>query len=111
MTEHEIQVSFIAWCKKHYSDVLVWATPNGGHRHPTVAAKLKAEGVLAGVPDLFVADGRPGLFIELKTATGRLSEAQKNMIEKLNTAGYPVAVCYGLDEAKKAFINYLESQK
>jgi hypothetical protein len=110
MTENEIQAQFVWWARKQLPDVPIFAVPNGGHRGKTQGAMLKATGVLAGVPDLFVADGRPGLFIELKTATGRLSEAQKGMIEKLNTAGYPVAVCYSLEEAKAAFINYLESK-
>ena len=32
--------------------VLCWHTPNGEHRDPKTAAKLKAMGVLPGVPDL-----------------------------------------------------------
>src|SRR6187551_2110309 len=32
--------------------VLFWHTPNGEHRDPKTAAKLKAMGVLPGVPDL-----------------------------------------------------------
>ena len=32
--------------------VLWWHTPNGEHRDPKTAAKLKAMGVLPGVPDL-----------------------------------------------------------
>ncbi len=110
MTEHQLQVLFIHWCRSHYPETAIFAIPNGGHRHPTVAAKMKAEGVVAGIPDLFVADGRPGLFIELKTASGRLSKKQDEMIEVLRGAGYPVAVCYGLDDAKAAFISYLESK-
>lgn len=30
---------------------LLYAVPNGGDRHPIVAAKMRAEGVRAGVPD------------------------------------------------------------
>ena len=33
---------------------LLFAVPNGGHRHRAVAARLKDEGVKAGVPDLFL---------------------------------------------------------
>ncbi len=110
MTEHQLQVLFITWCRSHYPGITIFAIPNGGHRHQMVAAKMKAEGVMAGVPDLFVADGKPGLFIELKTASGRLSEPQRNVIDQLRNAGYPVAICYGLDQAKSAFISYLESQ-
>jgi hypothetical protein len=109
-TEHQIQVVFIAWAKTHYPDVLVYAIPNGGHRNKLTAFKLKQEGVLAGVPDLFVADGKPGLYIELKEPKkGKVSTVQKEVIEKLTSAGYPVRVCYGVDEAKQAMTEYLSA--
>lgn len=74
-----------------------------------VTAKLlKDEGVVAGIPDLFVADGRPGLFIEMKEpGKGALSKAQKAVIPQLQRHGYPVVVCYGYDEAKQAFMGYI----
>lgn len=34
---------------EHPELALMFAVPNGGHRHPVVAAKLKAQGVKAGV--------------------------------------------------------------
>ena len=110
-TEHHHQVLFIHWIRKTYPDVLVYAIPNGGKRGGLTAHKLQQEGVLAGVPDLFVADGRPGLYIELKAPKkGRISPAQKTVIQKLQENGYPVAVCYGFEEAKSALINYLEQK-
>lgn len=110
MTEHDHQKLFIAWVRKHYPTVLVFAIPNGEKRDPVTAKRLQEEGVLAGVPDLFIADGRPGLFIEMKEPMrGRVSTAQKEMLPALASAGYSVAVCYGYEEAKTAFLNYRET--
>ena len=40
-------------------DVVLFAVPNGGFRHRVEAARLKAQGVTAGIPDLIgMRDGR-----------------------------------------------------
>ena len=52
--EHQEQKTLIKWCEyKGHPYNLIFAIPNGGQRHKAVAAKLKAEGVKSGVPDLF----------------------------------------------------------
>lgn len=108
MDEHNHQKLFIAWCRKHYPAVPVFAIPNGGSRGVAEAKRLQDEGVLAGIPDLLFADGNPGLFIEMKEPLkGRLQKVQKDMIEILKTNGYPVAVCFGYEAAKQALINYI----
>ena len=82
---------------------VLFAVPNGGARHIATAARLKAEGVRAGVPDLFLAlpNGRDhGLWIELKAGkAGRVSDAQTMMQAVLFGSGYTTTVCRSLDEA------------
>ncbi len=68
---------------------LLFAVPNGGHRHPATGAKLKAEGVKPGVPDLWLPVPRNlfhGLVIELKTElkSSKVSAAQEWWINSLN---------------------------
>jgi len=109
-TEHQIQADFVAWARSYYPEVLMFAIPNGGNRDVITAKRMKMEGVLPGVPDLFIADGKPGLFIEMKSSEGRLSEPQKEIMPRLSSAGYAVVVCHSAEEAKQAFINYLESK-
>ena len=73
---------------------VVWFhVPMGGARSKTEAAIFKGLGAKAGVPDLcFVHDGAV-FFIELKTQKGRLSKAQRDMIERLRMAGAQTYVC------------------
>lgn len=115
MTEHEEQKALIewsAWMSNARPELsLMFAVPNGGDRHPAVAAKLKAEGVKAGVPDIFLPvprNGYHGLFIELKRAKGgRPTIAQKQWIEDLTTQGYRAEICHGAEQAISTILDYL----
>jgi hypothetical protein len=115
--EHAEQVALMRWAALHvrrYPGLeLLFAIPNGGRRDAVTGARLKAEGVKAGVPDLLLpwpAGGWHGLFIELKAPGGRVTVAQKRWIEWLRAAGYRAEVCYGWEEAAKVMMEYLEAQ-
>ena len=114
--EHDEQVNLMKWWSlacHHFSvdEKLLFAIPNGGERNVIVASRLKAEGVRAGVPDLFLAqpnNGFHGLFIEMKkTKGGVVSDNQKCYLSLLKTSGYEVAVCHGWIEAKQTIEHYL----
>jgi rhodanese-related sulfurtransferase len=97
-TEHEDQKGFVTWFRMTYPRVRIFAIPNGGVRSKAAAGKLKAEGVSAGVPDLFVPAW--GLFIEMKRLKGGVvSEEQKDWLDYLASEGYSVMVCRGIDDA------------
>ena len=73
--------------------------------------RLKAEGVLAGVPDVFVAKPTKkfaGLYLEFKTPKGRVSDDQKKVIEKLQLEGYCVKVVRSCEMAWEALMEYLD---
>ena len=112
--EHDLQVGCVRWFRLAYPSLgrLLFAIPNGGQRNVIVARKLKAEGVVAGVPDLFLAvkrGGYGGLFIEMKNGTaGKLSETQKTMCDLLQTAGYKIAVCRSFEEFEHTIKLYFE---
>jgi hypothetical protein len=90
----------VQWFRRTYRGELIFSIPNGGHRSKTTAALLKATGVVAGVPDLFVP--RYATFIEMKrTKGGVLSDAQKDIIAQIEAMGYQVLVCYGAEDAKQ----------
>ena len=88
--------------------------PNGGSRNAIEAARLKAQGVKPGVPDIFLPcakKGFYGLYIELKRQNGgRVSEEQKSMIDALRDEGYKVAVCKGWEEAKNVIMEYMNDR-
>ena len=87
--------------------------PNGGSRNKAEAARLKAQGVRAGVPDICLPAARGcyhGLYIELKRRNGgRVSEAQRGWIAYLENAGYCARVCHGWDEARETIVKYMEA--
>ena len=132
-TEHDEQRAVINWAVNYAA--LRWshlclpdkrfplaAIPNGGDRHVAVAARLKAEGVSAGMPDLFLAvptvhasvsrpgmHGYCGMFVEMKRRKGgRVSAVQSAWHEYLARQGYRVVVARGSDEAIEAITDYLE---
>jgi hypothetical protein len=115
-SEHIEQVKLIQWwglsCRSFgLSEKVLFAIPNGGERNVIVAGKLKAEGVRAGVPDLFLAHPSHdyhGLFIEMKKEKGgRVSSLQNQFIDVLSKAGYYTSVCHGWYEAAECIKNYL----
>ena len=109
-TEDHEQMMLVQWFRRTFHDVRIFSVPNGGHRHPAVAAKMKATGVVKGVPDLFVPAWR--LWIEMKrTKGGSLSPEQKDWIQYLESAGYWVIVGKGADDAKRQISAFFEQHK
>jgi hypothetical protein len=99
-TEHEEQRELVRWFRQTFGGVRILAIPNGGARNIATAGRLKAEGVSAGVPDLFVPAW--GLWIEMKRIKGGiLSVDQKDWIEYLQSVGFRAIVCKGADNAKR----------
>jgi hypothetical protein len=99
-TEHEEQRELVKWFRQSFDGVRIFAIPNGGARTITTAAKLKVEGVSAGVPDLYVPEWK--LWIEMKrTKGGVVDKAQKDWHDYLTAIGDRVIVCRGADEAKR----------
>lgn len=55
-----------------------------------------------GTPDLYVALSGKTLWIELKTATGKLSDTQKDWHERFKAQGVQVVVCRSIYEVQEA---------
>lgn len=115
-TEHYEQSLLIKWFRLQHPLLAncLFAIPNGGHRHITTAVKLKEEGVLAGVADLFLMIPRGkhhGMFIEMKAKGGITSQAQKKFLAIAEIMGYAVTVSHGFEMAKRDIEKYLELSK
>ena len=129
--EHLIQVAVFQWInlmKKRYPALYnAYAIPNGGSRNEREAANLKAEGVRAGVPDVFLSYPSKdfhGLYIEHKTGKGKLSkdkpiyikntkivrrirEGQETWFDRLQKSGYRCEVSRSIDQSVGLFKDYL----
>ena len=99
---------------------LLFAIPNGGKRGIRTAARLKQEGVQAGIPDIFLAvpaRHHYGLFVELKrpkapgVSAGRPTQAQREVMQALEANGYLCTVAYGANEARDAIELYLKGAR
>lgn len=102
-TEHEEQREFVSWFRKTYPGVRIFAIPNGGARTPSVAGRLKAEGVSKGVPDLYIPAWR--VWVEMKRQKGgTVSQEQKDWHQYLASCGDFVIVGKGNQDAQRQII-------
>ena len=90
----------------------LFAVPNGGRRDQRTGAKLKAEGVQAGVSDLILlrrSRDYGALCIEMKTPTGSQSQAQKAWQRQVTADGYKYVVCRSVEDFMREVNDYLQS--
>ena len=123
--EEQEQITVFEWARLQeptYPELwLMYHIPNGGARSKATAARLKAAGVKAGMPDICLPVPRNGygaLYIELKKPEsksmgirkGTVSQKQREVISALQRSGNAVAVCYGAEEAIKTIKGYLNDE-
>jgi len=109
-SEHQIQVALFDWLAWAYPGVYTYAVPNAAKRSPKLAVYLKKEGLRAGVPDVVIcrpAGGYAGMYLELKSENGSVTDEQKKALLKLATEGYAAAVAFDLDTARTLIDTYL----
>ena len=82
---------------------------NGVKLSKSQAGIAKGQGMLSGVPDLFLPVPRGkyhGLYIEMKYGTNTLTDNQKKFLQNAANVGYAVSVCYSAQEAIKRIEDY-----
>jgi len=123
MSEHLEQAALFQWAEVYKNRVpaleMLFAVPNGGKRHVKTAITLKAEGVKAGVPDVWlpVPVNRPrldhpdlkynGLVIEMKFGKNKTTPEQKEWLQKLTEHGWLSVIAYSWVEAARYICAYL----
>jgi hypothetical protein len=114
-SEHKLQVEIVnrslVFASKYPEVLLLHAIPSGDWRGWGTGKKLKAEGVIPGVPDLCMPVARGGFhgfYMELKKAGGHVRPDQWEFMEALHEQGYFVRVCNSVGVALEIIINYLE---
>jgi hypothetical protein len=115
-TEHQEQAALFEWAAMNEirEPWLRWlhAIPNGGKRDARTGARLKAEGVKAGVPDVFMpmtckSPTFHGLYIEFKSKTGKMTQKQLEFAAHARNLGYGYVLCYSWLSAARVITNYL----
>ena len=114
MSEHAEQAALFEWAAWNETRApelaLLFAIPNGGARHKATAAKMKAEGQRAGVPDCFLPVARRdyhGLWIEMKFGSNQPTPVQRDWDRRLTKQGYIVATCRSWEMAARTIVWYL----
>lgn len=93
---------------------LLHAVPNGGYRDKRTAGRMKAQGVLAAMPDLHLPVMRGpflSLYVELKIKGTYGRPAQREMAERLRAEGHAVVEVQGVEECVAAIMGYLALPK
>lgn len=103
ISEEAIQKTVIQWVRTFpYLRRIVMHFPNEGKRSMYYGKLLKDMGMRVGVSDLFIALANHdfiGAWIELKSANGVVSLAQKEFLKDMGQQGYFTAICWSIDEA------------
>lgn len=114
-SEHDLQVQIVtrslSMAERHPEILLLHAVPSGDWRGWGTGKKLKAEGVIPGVPDLCMPVARGGFhgfYMEVKKASGHVRSDQWEFMEALHAQGYFVRVVNSLSVAMEIIENYLE---
>lgn len=116
VSEHQLQSLIFNYVDKVLPDLrpFMFAIPNGGQRNFLVACKLKAEGVTAGVWDIFIClpnVTNHGLFIECKVGKNVLTNSQKGFKETVSLVGYKCEECRSLPEFEDILVGYFDLLK
>ena len=109
------QAKVIAWARANENNYpylwMLHSSLNGVKMTKAQAGRAIAQGMLSGVPDLFLPvpkNGYHGLFIEMKYGSNKVTENQEKFLQNAANVGYAVSVCYSANEAIKRIEDYYE---
>ena len=109
------QAKVIAWARANERNYpylwMLHSSLNGVKMTKAQAGRAIAQGMLSGVPDLFLPvpkNGYHGLFIEMKYGSNKVTENQEKFLQNAANVGYAVSVCYSANEAIKRIEDYYQ---
>ena len=111
--EDQLQASICSYLRKALpAGSLFHSIPNGAFLAGKDAtargqqmAKLKWTGLLPGAADLFVMWNGRGIYLEVKTVSGRLQDTQRAFCDSVMAAGGFYAVVRSIDETEAVLRN------
>lgn len=117
--EQKLQQQCVAWFRTQYPQYAMLLTHpiNEGHRGTAkIGGMHKAEGTVAGVPDLLLfVPSQSGIMtfgclgIEFKTPKGKQSQSQKDFEQYFISAGNVYVVVRSFEEFKRLVTNWLRN--
>jgi len=122
-SEDRLQQECVMWFKNTFRPIRnrLYMNHNSGKKNIATATRDVAMGLTKGVPDLFLAIPTftkariyivdCGLYIEIKTATGKLSPEQREFIDMLTAEGYRCEVVTSLEQFKTLILDYLANTR
>ena len=114
-TEAQEQIAVIDWIRLQHNWLLAHTIYIMNERKSSihVGALHNRMGRLRGASDLFLAwptSDYYGLFIELKSLSGKPTIEQKAFIKRMSLVGYYSCICYGAEEAIEVIKAYLANK-
>lgn len=114
LSEHSAQSQFFSILRRlnHPAGQWAFAIPNGFLDTKGKRIRAWREGMLSGVPDIFIpfpSKGLHGLFIEFKASKGRVTKAQHDFLVYADSVGYKAIVVHSVKEALEGLKAYLEA--
>lgn len=115
--EDHLQKACVDWFRLQHRNLMITSFPAGyvfggdKTQRAITGKRMKDMGYLVGIPDLLIPHANRfyfGLFVELKTETGKLSKEQKEVIGKLEHEGYKCSVCRSVEEFIETVNEYLK---
>lgn len=103
-TEDNIQELIINAARLYYPKSLLFSIPNGGKRNAREAARLKRQGVTAGVSDLIFIHKGKVYFFEVKSPDGKQSLLQNQFQKFIELQG----LRYFIIRSGAEFLNIVE---
>ena len=117
--EDNMQIECVRFFKMKYPNIEISSFPAGyvfagdKVKRAIIGKRMIQMGYRVGSPDLFImkpTENYSGLFIELKTETGRQSDTQKEFQKRVERNGYAYVICRSLDHFIDTVNNYLKTK-
>lgn len=111
--ESQLQQACVRWFRVQYPKLArcLFSIPNEGKRGRANSMRMKAEGMVAGVPDLFLTvPAKPyhGLFIEMKWGDNKPTANQVEFMREADHMGYKTVVVWSFEQFENAIKTYLK---
>jgi len=102
LTEAAIQKQIVDYVTTCVPSARIFAIPNAAPRKRGARAVNAVPGLTKGVPDLAMIAGRTTYWIEVKSARGKLSPEQREVIAWIGAQGSWAVVVRSLDDMRAA---------